>query len=59
MDLNSGFRNNFMHRQEIRERFRKEYLSLVVHINIRKSGHGYMPIKVDDVVIKELENVYT
>ncbi len=41
-------------RQELRERFRKEYLSLLVHKNVRQSG--YQKVKVGDVVIVEAEN---
>lgn len=54
----NGFRKKFQHRQEIRnelrERFRKDYLSLLVQKNIRNSD--YKDIKVGDVVIVEMEN---
>lgn len=54
----TAFQKKYAHRQEIRqelrERFRKEYLSLLVHKNVRQSG--YQLIKVGDVVIVETEN---
>ncbi|XP_037024142.1 uncharacterized protein LOC119066029 [Bradysia coprophila] len=48
------FKQRQVIREELRERFRKEYLSLLVHRNIRLSE--YKEIKTGDVVIVEEEN---
>lgn len=54
----TSFCGKFKHRQEIRqelrERFRREYLSLLVHKNVRSIN--YKGILVGDVVIVEMAN---